>query len=75
MEMKKGGLSMTQFKGFKTFKDAMNFIKNEHGGFLTWEERTPKRKLLTARGKAYMQAVEFGGLDKETYPYCVQWRY
>lgn len=63
---------MVQFKGFKTKEGAKNFVK-KHGGYLTYEERTPKRKQLTNRGKAYMQAVDFGGLDKSKYPYCVQW--
>ena len=29
---------------------------------------------LTERGKDYMFAVQLGGLDKQKYPYCVQWR-
>lgn len=64
---------MTQFKGFGTRTQAEKFIK-EHGGYLTYEERTPKRHILTTRGKDYMLAVEYGGLNKELYPYCVQWR-
>ena len=63
---------MTQFKGFKTKAQAQAFVK-KNGGYLTFEERTPKRKQLTARGKDYMLAVNFGGLDKDKYPYCVQW--
>ena len=63
---------MTQFKGFETETEAKAFVK-EHGGYLTWEERTPKRKQLTTRGQEYMMAVDFGSLNKEKYPYCVQW--
>lgn len=64
---------MTRFQGFKTKAEADKFCK-EHGGFMCWEERTPKRKQLTQRGKDYMDAVIFGGLDKDRFPYCVQWR-
>ena len=63
---------MTEFKGFKTKEEAQKFQK-EHGGYLCWEERTPKRKQLTERGKNYMYAVNLGGLDNNLYPYCVQW--
>lgn len=63
---------MTQFRGFKTKEEAKKFQK-EHGGHLCWEERTPKRKQLTERGRNYMYAVNLGGLDSKTYPYCVQW--
>lgn len=63
---------MTQFQGFETKQQAQDFIK-EHGGRLTFEERTPKRKSLTSRGREYMMAVKLGGLDPETYPFCVQW--
>lgn len=63
---------MTQFQGFKTKEQAKKFVK-EHGGYLTWEERTPKRKQLTERGREYMMAVHLGGLDSNKYPYCVQW--
>lgn len=63
---------MTQFKGFETREAAEEFIRKNHG-FLTFDERTPKRKLLTERGREYWMAVEFGGLDSKKYPYCVQW--
>lgn len=63
---------MTQFQGFKTKKEAEEFIK-KNGGYLTFEERTPKKKSLTGRGKEYMMAVKLGGLDPEKYPFCVQW--
>ena len=63
---------MTRFMGFKTKEEALAYQK-ENGGRLCWEERTPKRKLLTSRGTDYMFAVILGGLDKETYPYCLQW--
>lgn len=63
---------MVGFQGFETKEQAQTFIK-EKGGYLTFEERTPKRKQLTQRGKDYMMAVDFGNLDKDKYPYCVQW--
>ena len=63
---------MTQFKGFKTKEEAKAFQK-QHGGVICWEERTPKRKELTARGIDYFCAVHLGGLDAKEYPYCVQW--
>lgn len=62
---------MVRFKGFKTLEDARQY-KKEHGGYLCLEERTPKRKQLTERGKDYMLSVTYGGLDKERYPYCLQ---
>ena len=64
---------MWQVQGFKTYDDAKAFQK-EHGGMLCWEERTPKRKSLTRRGKEYLLAVGCVGLDKEKYPYLVEWR-
>lgn len=63
---------MTGFKGFKTKQEAQKFSR-EHGGYVCWEERTPKLAKLTERGTCYMMAVEYGGLDKAKYPYCVQW--
>lgn len=63
---------MTGFKGFETKEQAKAF-QREHGGYVCWEERTPKRGQLTARGQEYLYAVHLGGLDKEKYPYCVQW--
>ena len=63
---------MTEFRGFETEKDARAFCR-QHGGYITWEERTPKRRQLTERGRQYRMAVDFGGLNAEKYPYCVQW--
>ena len=63
---------MTAFQGFKTKEEAKEFAR-KNGGVVCWEERTPKRKELTARGIDYMYAVNLGGLDKDQYPYCVQW--
>ena len=58
---------MTQFKGFATkFRD-------DHGGYLVFEERTPKRKLLTNRGKEYEMCVYYGGLNRDLYPFAVLW--
>ena len=63
---------MTRFQGFATKEEAQKYTR-KHGGYLCWEERTPKTKKLTARGRDYMYAVCLGGLDKEKFPYCVQW--
>ncbi len=64
---------MVQFKGFETIEEAKTFRKENGGGLICWEERTPKRKELTSKGMAYMDCVKLGGLDPEKYPYCVQW--
>ena len=62
---------MTQFKVFKTEAEAKKYVK-EHGGYLTTRIPTPTgRKPKTYRD--YMFAVNLGGLDEKTYPYCVQW--
>ena len=63
---------MWQYQGFKTHGDAVKFRSN-HGGFLVFEERTLKRKILTNRGKEYLMCVD-AGLNKELYPYAVVWR-
>lgn len=62
---------MTRFQGFTTKEEAKAFIK-KNGGLLTTCVLTPSgRKPSTY--KDYMLAVNFGGLNKEKYPYCVQW--
>ena len=63
---------MTKFQGFATKEEARAFSR-KHGGIVCWEERTPKTQKLTERGIDYMMAVQYGGLDRERYPYCVQW--
>lgn len=63
---------MTQFKGFETKQEAKEY-QREHGGYLVWDERTPKRKAKTARGKEYWFCVNLGGLDDRKYPYCLTW--
>jgi len=63
---------MTQFKGFKTKKEAVKFQK-EHGGQLCYDKRTPKTNKPTGVGIDYNFAVHLGGLDPVKYPYCVQW--
>jgi len=65
-------MHMTQFKGFETKQEAQTFAR-QHGGYICWEERTPKTKKLTNRGRYYTMAVTLGGLDQKKYPYCVQW--
>lgn len=64
---------MWQVQGFKTKEEAQKFQK-EHGGYLCWEERTPKRKQLTRKGKEYVLAAGAVGLDSSTYEYLVEWR-
>lgn len=63
---------MWQYQGFKTKDDAVKF-RSDNGGYLTFEERTPQRKILTNRGKEYLMCVD-AGLNKELYPYAVVWR-
>ena len=63
---------MTAFKGFETLEQAKEFVKN-HGGILTYDKRKKNSDKLTPIGFHYMLAVELGGLDKNKYPYCVQW--
>lgn len=65
---------MVAYKGFKTKKEAQAFARQTKNGTVCWEEYTPKRRLLTARGRDYEFYVKACGLDKEKYPYCVQWR-
>ncbi len=60
-------------QGFKTYDEAKAFQK-ERGGMICWEERTPKRKALTRRGKEYRLAAGWVGLDTEKYPYLVEYR-
>ncbi|MBR1589537.1 MAG: hypothetical protein IJ657_00435 [Acidaminococcaceae bacterium] len=64
---------MWQVQGFKTKEQAKKFEK-EHGGYLCWEERTPKTKKLTRKGKEYLLAANAIGLDTTKYPYLVEWR-
>lgn len=62
---------MTQFKGFKTKAEAQAFIKSQGYGCLSYlKSDTEKRSRYP---EDYKCAVAFGGLDKEKYPYCVQW--
>lgn len=63
---------MTQFRGFRTLEEAKAFRRKD-GGYLVWDERTPKRKQLTARGREYEMCVKLGGLDPKLYPYAVTW--
>ena len=65
---------MWQFQGFKTKEDAEKYRK-ENGGYICWEERTPKRKLLTSKGKDYMlfTSMMYDNYRKD-WPYIVAWR-
>ena len=65
---------MWQFQGFPTKEEAKKYQK-ENGGCLYWEERTPKRKTLTSKGKNYMLLTcEMWIGYREKYPYIVAWR-
>lgn len=65
---------MWEFQGFATKEEATKYRK-ENGGYICWEERTPKRKLLTSRGKDYMLLTcEMWGGYRKKYPYIVAWR-
>lgn len=64
---------MWQVKGFETKEEAKSFLR-KHGGSMCWEERTPKRNTLTARGKDYLTAAGAVGLDTNKWKYIVQWR-
>lgn len=64
---------MWQVQGFGSKEEAMKY-KKKNGGQVCWEERTPKTKKLTERGKDYLIAAGAVGLDKSKYPYIVQRR-
>lgn len=65
---------MWQFQGFATKDEAKKYQK-ENGGCLYWEERTPKRKTLTSKGKDYMLLTcEMWVGYRKKYPYIVAWR-
>ena len=65
---------MWEFQGFATKDEAKKYQK-ENGGCLYWEERTPNRKTLTAKGKDYMLLTcEMWCGYREKYPYIVAWR-
>lgn len=61
---------MWRIDGFKTKKEAQDF-QRKHGGLVCWEERTPKRKELTALGSEYMIGTQATGIDREKYPFAV----
>lgn len=58
-------------KYFGTKQEAEEYRK-ENGGYICWEERTPKRKLLTETGKEWQIAVRACGFDPEKAKYIVQ---
>lgn len=61
---------MVNFKGFSTKEKALEYQK-KHGGMLCY-----KKSDIEKRGKNpqdYDLAVNLGGLNKDKYPYCVQW--
>ena len=65
---------MWEFQGFGTKDEAEKYHK-ENGGYICWEERTPKRKSLTKRGKDYMLLTcEMWVGYRKKYPYIVAWR-
>lgn len=64
---------MWRVDGFATKEEAKRFAK-EHGGYVCWEQRTPKRKQLTEMGKEYIIAAQATGIDTKKYPYFVERR-
>lgn len=64
---------MWHVQGFANKQQAVDYQK-VNGGTICWEERTPKTKRLTEKGKDYLLAVGAIGLDKSKYPYIVQRR-
>ena len=65
---------MWQFQGFKTKEEAKKYQK-KNGGGLYWEERTPKRKALTMKGKDYMLLTsQMYDNYRTDFPYIVAWR-
>ena len=69
----KGEKYMWCMKGFRTKKEAEAYQK-KYGGLICWEERTPKLKLLTSRGKEYLLGARAIGLDTKEYPFAVKRR-
>lgn len=61
---------MWRVDGFKTKEEAEKYRKT-FGGYVSWEERTPKRKILTSRGKEYMFCTRAAGMNREKNPYIV----
>ena len=61
---------MWEVRGFKAKKAAQKY-RDANGGLVCWEERTPKRKLLTSRGKEYMIATSAINLDRDVYKFIV----
>lgn len=57
---------MINFKGFKTKEEAKQFIKTNKRGLLCGKDGPHKQD--------WKDCVTFGGLDKEQYPFAVQWR-
>lgn len=62
---------MWRVDGFATMEEAKRF-KKENGGYICWEQRTPKRKQLTEIGKEYMIAAKATGIDTKKYPFFVE---
>ena len=60
---------MVQFKGFKTKKEAQDFVKT-HGGLLCYDKSSIEKRGRNVQD--YRDCVVFGGLS-EDYPYAVQW--
>jgi len=61
---------LTHFQGFATKKEATDFQKERGGGLLCYAD--------DGNGKSrykddYNLAVTCGGLNREKFPFCVQW--
>lgn len=64
---------MTEFKGFKTKEEAEKFIKERGNGKLTYYKTNKRTGKPCGVGIDYCNAVWYGGLNQEEYPFCVQW--
>ena len=60
-------------KYFGTKREAEEYRK-ENGGYICWEERTPKRKQLTERGREWALAIQACGFPETEAKYIVQRR-
>lgn len=64
---------MTRFKGFETKEAAVKHQK-EHGGMLCYSgQPNANGRKCSVNKQDYEFAVHCGGLDREKYPYCLQW--
>lgn len=60
-------------KGFKTKNEAKIYQKT-HGGEILWEQRSPKTRNLTEKGKDFLLVAGTVGIDTSEFPYLVNRR-